>query len=176
MKQDLLKLDLQMFAGDAPADKPAATPDETQDDNSAEKPEENKTAKLTKADLQKLLEEKDAELAKMRETLKAQAVSITEQANAEKAGAAKAIDKDDPMRYVTVKLFKDNERYKDDVLVNVESGKFRYNVQIKRGVQVQMPFFAAEVLRQTEAQDARTAMLIAEQGAKYEKMRKDLNL
>ena len=55
----------------------------------------------------------------------------------EKNDAAPA---DDGM--VTVKLFKDNEKYKDDVFVSVNGRR----LQIKRGVEVRIPRAHAEVL------------------------------
>ena len=62
--------------------------------------------------------------------------------------------------YVAVKLFRDNDRYKDDVYVAI-NGK---NCVIKRGEWVRIKRKFALVLDQSEIQDMQTAeMLEAEQ-------------
>lgn len=58
---------------------------------------------------------------------------------------------------VTVKLFRDNERYKDDVFVGINGVGYR----IQRGVEVQVPRFVAKVLEQSQQQDTATAQFIA---------------
>lgn len=50
--------------------------------------------------------------------------------------------------YVTVKLFKDNEKYKDDVFVSVNGRR----LQVKRGVPVRIPREHAEVLANSAKQ------------------------
>lgn len=62
--------------------------------------------------------------------------------------------------YVAVKLFRDNDRYKDDVYVAVNG----HNCVIKRGEWVRIKRKFAVVLDQSEIQDMKTAeMLEAEQ-------------
>ena len=62
--------------------------------------------------------------------------------------------------YVAVKLFRDNDRYKDDVYVAVNG----QNCVIKRGEWVKIKRKFALVLDQSEIQDMQTAeMLEAEQ-------------
>ena len=62
--------------------------------------------------------------------------------------------------YVAVKLFRDNDRYKDDVYVAVNGP----NCPIKRGEWVKIKRKFALVLDQSEIQDIQTAeMLEAEQ-------------
>jgi len=62
--------------------------------------------------------------------------------------------------YVAVKLFRDNDRYKDDVYVAVNG----HNCVIKRGEWVKIKRKFALVLDQSEIQDMKTAeMLEAEQ-------------
>ncbi len=62
--------------------------------------------------------------------------------------------------YVAVKLFRDNDRYKDDVYVAVNG----HNCVIKRGEWVKIKRKFAMVLDQSEIQDMQTAeMLEAEQ-------------
>ena len=62
--------------------------------------------------------------------------------------------------YVAVKLFRDNDRYKDDVYVAVNG----HNCVIKRGEWVKIKRKFALVLDQSEIEDMKTAeMLEAEQ-------------
>ena len=64
---------------------------------------------------------------------------------------------------VTIRLFKDNERYKDDVFVAINGRSF----QIKRGESVQVPKCVADVLEQSMDQDAATAKLMDRESAAY---------
>lgn len=59
-------------------------------------------------------------------------------------------------KLVKIRLFKDNERYKDDVFVAVNGRSF----QIKRGEEVEVPESVAEVLERSMDQDAATAGLM----------------
>jgi len=59
--------------------------------------------------------------------------------------------------YVDVELFRDNDKYKDDVFVAV-GGE---NCLIKRGVPVRIKRKFALVLNQSRLQDMKTAALIA---------------
>lgn len=65
---------------------------------------------------------------------------------------------------VSIKLFKDSERYKDDVFVAI-NGK---GWQIRRGVEVQVPRYVALVLEQSLAQDAATAELMERRSAEFQ--------
>ena len=58
--------------------------------------------------------------------------------------------------YVAVKLFRDNDRYKDDVYVAVNG----HNCVIKRGEWVKIKRKFALVLDQSEIQDMRTAEMM----------------
>lgn len=63
----------------------------------------------------------------------------------------------DPMEEkVPVRLFRDGDRYSDDVFVQVNGER----VQIKRGETVYVKRKFAEVLEQSAAQDAATASMI----------------
>jgi len=62
-----------------------------------------------------------------------------------------------PSGKVKIKLFKDNDKYKDDVFVGVNGKAYK----IQRGVEVEVPRFVAEVLRLSLKQDEHTADLIA---------------
>ena len=64
---------------------------------------------------------------------------------------------------VSVKLFKDNDRYKGDVFVAVNGRRF----QIKRGVEVKLPKYVAEVLAQLAEQDQNTAQLIERESSRF---------
>ncbi len=66
---------------------------------------------------------------------------------------------------VTIKLFKDNAKYRDDVYVAVNDRSFL----IKRGVEVTVPRFVEEVLRNSLAQDEYVASLVEKLQADYEK-------
>ncbi|MBQ9778821.1 MAG: hypothetical protein IJW22_07865 [Clostridia bacterium] len=66
--------------------------------------------------------------------------------------------------YVEIRLFKDNEKYKDDVYVAI-NGK---NCVIKRGVWTRIRRKFAMLLDQSEIQDLRTAELIAGESLRFE--------
>ena len=65
--------------------------------------------------------------------------------------------------YVSVKLFRDNDKYKEPVYVAV-NGK---NCVIKRGEWVKVKRKFALVLDQSEIQDLRTAEMIASESEKF---------
>lgn len=65
--------------------------------------------------------------------------------------------------YVEVRLFKDNEKYKDDVYVAI-NGK---NCVIRRGVWTRIRRKFALLLDQSEIQDLRTAELIEQEAARF---------
>lgn len=65
---------------------------------------------------------------------------------------------------VRIKLFKDNDKYRDDVFVSVNGE----NYQIKRGVEVEVPEYIAEVLANSQKQDESTQIkmqLLSEEAA-----------
>ena len=74
-----------------------------------------------------------------------------------------AVEKDSGAELVPIRLFKDNDKYKDDVFVAVNGRSF----QIKRGETVTVPAYVAEVLEQSMAQDNATANLIERQSGDY---------
>ena len=65
---------------------------------------------------------------------------------------------------VKIRLFKDNDKYKDDLFVAVNGRTF----QIKRGVEVEVPKAVEEVIRRSEEADLMTATLIAATESEYE--------
>lgn len=65
--------------------------------------------------------------------------------------------------YVSVKLFRDNDRYKDDVYVAVNG----QNCVIKRGEWVKIKRKFALVLDQSEVQDLSTAEMMEAESSRY---------
>lgn len=64
---------------------------------------------------------------------------------------------------VEIMLFKDNERYKDDVFVAVNGE----TCQVKRGVPVKIKPKFAEVIQNSMKQDAETAQLIERESGRF---------
>ena len=121
---------------------------------------EKKTEKNTeqKVDLSAV----KAEIAGMLEEARAEAKSIVEEARRKAGGntaereAAIAADRARGEELVEVKLFKDSDRYKDDVFVGCNGE----NVVIQRGVRVKIKRKFAEILDHSELQDYETTELI----------------
>ncbi|MBE5803318.1 MAG: hypothetical protein E7316_02285 [Clostridiales bacterium] len=68
------------------------------------------------------------------------------------------------MEMVTIQLFKDEERYKDDVAVFVNGRR----VLIKRGVPVEVPRYIAEVVAASQKQDSQTEAMMMRLVDEYE--------
>lgn len=66
---------------------------------------------------------------------------------------------------VEVKLFKDNNKYKDDVFVSVNDD----NCLIKRGERVQVKRKFADVLDKSDMQDYETSLLIEKKSTEFAK-------
>lgn len=64
---------------------------------------------------------------------------------------------------VPVNLFKDGNRYKDDVFVSVNNGR----IQVQRGKTVMVPRKYAKVLERQMKQDNRTAELIERESGSF---------
>lgn len=71
---------------------------------------------------------------------------------------------------VTIKLFKDNGKYKDDLTVTVNGITY----QIQRGKTVEVPRYIADVIAQSERQDTHTANMIEKLVTDFEKKTKAL--
>lgn len=69
----------------------------------------------------------------------------------------------DPMRKVTIRLFKDSGKYRDDMIVGLNGRIY----QIKRGVEVEVPWAVAEIIRESLEQDQATAELIMSEEQNY---------
>lgn len=78
-----------------------------------------------------------------------QEAEIQAQTQEIQAQTQEAAQKNPLEELVTIRLFKDNERYRDDVFVSVNGRTF----QIKRGVEVQVPRYVQEVLDNSMSQD-----------------------
>lgn len=81
-----------------------------------------------------------------------------EKAHAELNARAVPAQSDDPKRRVKIKLFKDNGKYKEPLMVSVND----YTALIQRGVQVEVPYYVAMHIQEIEEQDAKTAMMISD--------------
>lgn len=66
------------------------------------------------------------------------------------------VSKEDDM--VEIEIFKDTDRYKDDVIVSLNGKVF----QIKRGVRVKVPAAVKEILDHSREQDQQTALMTEE--------------
>ena len=77
-----------------------------------------------------------------------------------------------PNNLVPIRLFKDGDKYKDDVFVAVNGRSW----QIRRGETVMVPDYVAEVLEQSMAQDTATANLIERESSAYAAEAKARNL
>lgn len=91
----------------------------------------------------------------------------------EAAEAAVAEEKKIPWdeQKVRIRLFKDNERYKDDVTV-VHNGKAW---RIKRGVDVDVPMYIALIIEQSLNQDERTSMMIQRESDAFKQRQKNFD-
>lgn len=107
-----------------------------------------------KAEYEQRLAEKDAENALLREK---------KREREEKAILAAKEYEDYLNEYISVKLFKDNDRYKDDVYVAVNG----QNCIIKRGEWVKIKRKFALVLDASEIQDMKTAEFIAREQKRF---------
>lgn len=83
-------------------------------------------------------------------------------------GAQSALDRMNEK--VTIKLFRDNGKYKDDLTVTVNGVTY----QIQRGVTVKVPRFIADVIAQSERQDTHTANMIEKLVTNFEDKTKAL--
>ena len=114
----------------------------------------NETIAAIKAEYEQMLAEKEAENAILRGEKKI--------ADAKAKAAAQEYE-DYLNEYVSVKLFKDNDRYKDDVYVAVNG----HNCVIKRGEWVKIKRKFALVLDQSEIQDMQTAEYLEAEQSRF---------
>ncbi len=114
----------------------------------------NDTIAAIRAEYEQMLAEKEAENAVLRGE---------KRIAAEKAKAAAREYEDYLNEYISVKLFKDNDRYRDDVYVAVNG----QNCIIKRGEWVKIKRKFALVLDASEIQDMKTAEFIEREQRKF---------
>ncbi len=89
-------------------------------------------------------------------------------ANAKNTRMQQAIDRMNEK--VTIKLFKDNGKYKDDLVVGVNGVTY----QIQRGIAVEVPRYVADVIYQSERQDQNTANMIEKLTSDYKAKENDI--
>lgn len=129
--------------------------------------QENTTASSAELELLEA-QEKIAQLnAELEAEKKARAEA--EQRTKEKEKVSETIFPEEEER-VTIKLFKDNKDYKDDLTVVVNGKAYR----IQRGVSVNVPKSVAEVIEHSATQDEKTAQLIESLVADTEQHEKEL--
>ena len=107
-----------------------------------------------KSEYEQKLAEKDAEVALLRAAKKAEEDKRKEAARKQEEYLNE---------YISVKLFKDNDRYKDDVYVAVNG----QNCIIKRGEWVKIKRKHALVLDASEIQDMKTADFIEKEQSRF---------
>ena len=118
------------------------------------------------ADVTKQIEEMLAKAKAEAEAIVANAKSAT---GADASEARKKFVEESNARgeeYVEVKLFKDNNRYKDDVFVQVNGE----NCVIKRGERIKIKRKFADVLDNSDMQDYETSKLIEKKSSEFAKI------
>lgn len=123
---------------------------------------------------QRTPEEMDQALAAANEAL---AQAQKEAADAKEAAKAaeevmrgmSAREADDGM--VSFYAFKDDDRYKDDIVVGLNGKMYR----IQRGKHVRIPKAVYHIIRRSMAQDAATAEMLEQKGREYEAVKAQLN-
>ena len=121
--------------------------------------------------LDKLLNEKDP--------LHVESVEFPEDAELDAKEAAKAAE--EVMRGMSVReaddgvvsfyAFKDDDRYKDDIVVGLNGKVYR----IQRGKHVRIPREVYNIIRRSMAQDAATAEMLEQKSREYEAVKAQLN-
>ena len=108
--------------------------------------------------LAKAREDADKIIAEAKATVKGEMTEEEKKAKAERDAYWNEL--------VEVKLFKDNNKYKDDVFVAVNGE----NCVIKRGERVKVKRKFAEVLDLSDMQDYETSLLIEQKSSEFAKM------
>lgn len=121
----------------------------------------NKELESVKQEVEKILNEAKKEAKKIIDNVKKE-VSSKNLKNENALTEAELAEIKKNEEYVEIKLFKDNEKYVDDVYVAVGG----QNCVIKRGVPVKIKRKFYLALMQQEAQDIQTARLIEKESEK----------
>ena len=134
------------------------------------KEQETVTLESLKSQIEAMRVAYEAQIAALRDEKEAE----LKQANAESEKFKKFLRLQEAWlnEYVEVRLFKDNEKYKDDVYVAI-NGK---NCVIRRGVWTRIRRKFALLLDQSEIQDLRTAELMEREAGRFadESRRRDV--
>jgi len=134
------------------------------------KEQETVTLESLKSQIEAMRAAYEAQIAALRDEKEAE----LKQANAESEKFKKFLRLQEAWlnEYVEVRLFKDNEKYKDDVYVAI-NGK---NCVIRRGVWTRIRRKFALLLDQSEIQDLRTAELMEREAGRFadESRRRDV--
>ena len=120
------------------------------------------TKKVTNEEAKMTIEEVEAKIEKMLKEAEEKAKRIAEGKTVEEFTESELKEIAKGEEYIEVKLFKDNEKYKDDVYVAIGT----QNCLIKRGVPVKIKRKFFNVLTQSNEQDLKTAQLIEEKSEK----------
>lgn len=131
--------------------------------------EKNKPNELSAADLLAQLEAMKREIEAMKNAQGDEEAAAKAAARAKILAERKAIAEAGE-ELVEIKLFRDSGKYKDDVYVGLNGDR----ILIQRGVKVKIPRKYAEILDQSDLQDAATADLIEGKVREFEDKKKQL--
>ncbi len=134
--------------------------------DAANAPDTGKDAAVNLADVSKQIEEMLAQAKAEADRIVAEAKAATSKDASEERKKAVEEDKARGEELVEVKLFKDNNKYKDDVFVQVNGE----NCVIKRGEEVKIKRKFAEVLDNSDMQDYETSLLIERKSGEASRM------
>ena len=129
---------------------------------------EKKAESINLADMQAQMEAMLAEAKKAKEEAEKILADAKASVSGELTEEQKKADEERKAYWnelVKVKLFKDNNKYKDDVFVSVNGE----NCVIKRGVEVEIKRKFAAVLDSSDLQDYETSMLIEKKSNEFAK-------
>ena len=126
---------------------------------------ETKAESINLADVSKQVEEMLAKAREEADKIIANAKATVSGEKSEEQKKLEAEQKAYANELVEVKLFKDNNKYKDDVFVAVNGE----NCVIKRGEKVQVKRKFAEVLENSDLQDYETSKLIERKSEEFAK-------
>lgn len=118
------------------------------------------------------LNDVQAQVAAILEQAKKEAAKIVEDAKAASKGdmtaeqkAAREAENAEGEKLVDVKLFKDNDKYKEPVFVGCNGE----NIAIERGVRVKIKKKFADILDNSEHQDYETSVMIEKKSSEFAK-------
>lgn len=94
------------------------------------------------------------DIEQLRAELKAAQAELTRLKSKKKS--VKTDEKGNPRRRVKIRLYRDNNKNRDPLLVSVND----YTALIKRGVTVEVPYFVAKHIEEMAEQDAATVAMI----------------